>query len=234
MTDPTRPATGYPAQPQNGYPQQPPPHSNYYYPNHNPYYAPQYQPPRATFFRRFFAALIAVFIIFGTILFIVWLVLRPRVPTFTVDSVSVSHLNATASEISATFNIHFTVGNPNHKLHVYYDQVEARVFYKDSLIARNSLQPFDQGTKSQSGLDAELAALSAYIGGGLVGDLNGDRSKGTVEFDVQVLAFVRFKAGGWRARRRFLRVFCDNLPVAMKSNGAGTLSGGPRRCAVGI
>ena len=108
-----------------------------------------------------------------------------------------------------------------------------RVFYKN-LIALNELQPFDQGTKSQSGLDAQLAALSAYIGDDLVRDLNGDRSKGTIEFDVRVLAFVRFKAGRWRARRRFLRVFCDDLPVAMKSNGDGTLSGGPRRCAVGI
>lgn len=83
-------------------------------------------------------------------------------------------------------------------------------------------------------MPAKLTADSAFIGRDLVGDIAGDRSRGTVKFNVQVLAIVRFKAGGWRARRRFLRVFCDDLPVGIKANGTGTLSGGPRRCAVGI
>lgn len=244
MTDQSRPATGYPAQPQNGYPAPPPSQTNYYYPNHNPYNynaaaaAPYYPaPPRATFFRRFFAALIAMFIIMGVILLIVWLVLRPRIPSFTVESVSVSSLNASSSpsQISGTWSLRFSVANPNHKLHVYYDDIEARLYYRDSLITQNQLPPFDQDTKNITSMDANLVASSAYIDPDLVNRINGDRSRGSVRFDVQVLALVRFKAGGWRARRRFLRVFCDDLSVGFSSNSSkGTLSGGPRRCAVGI
>ncbi|XP_021767420.1 NDR1/HIN1-like protein 10 [Chenopodium quinoa] len=235
MTDQSRPATGYPAPPQNGYP--PPPQSNYYYPNYNapqPYYPPQ---PRATFFRRFFAALIAVFIIFGVILLIVWLVLRPRIPAFTVDSATLSSLNTSTSpsQISGTWSLHFSVANPNHKLHVYYDEIEARLFYKNSLVSQNQLPPFEQGTKNVTTMDAQLVASSAYLELDLVNKLRDDRSRGSVKFDVQVLALVRFKAGGWRARRRFLRVFCDDLAVAFSSNSTkGNLSGGPRRCSVGI
>ncbi|KMT04935.1 hypothetical protein BVRB_7g171010 [Beta vulgaris subsp. vulgaris] len=245
MTDPSRPATGYPAPPQNGYPQhqQPPPQqSNYYYPNHNPYNynapPPYYPPPpRATFFRRFFAALIAVFIIFGVILLIVWLVLRPRIPSFTVDSLSLSSLNVSnsPSQISGSWSLQFSVSNPNHKLHVYYDEIDARLFYRNSLITQNQLPPFDQGTKNITSMDAHLVASSAYIDSNLGSRINGDRSRGSVNFDVQVIALVRFKAGGWRARRRFLRVFCDDLSVGFASNSSrGSLSNGPRRCAVGI
>ncbi|KNA24721.1 hypothetical protein SOVF_012600 [Spinacia oleracea] len=246
MTDPSRPATGYPAPPQNGYPPPPPPQqSNYYYPNHNPnpynYNAPQAYypaaPPRATFFRRFFAALIALFIIFGVILLIVWLVLRPRIPSFTVDSVALSSLNVSSSpsQISGTWSLHFSVSNPNHKLRVYYDEIEARLYYRSSLLTRNQLAPFDQDTKNITTMDAKLVASSAYIESELVNRIKGDRSTGMVNFDVQVLALVRFKAGGWRARRRILRVFCDNLSVSFSSNSTmGTLSGGPKRCSVGI
>ncbi|XP_021720550.1 NDR1/HIN1-like protein 10 [Chenopodium quinoa] len=242
MTNQPRPATGYPAPPQNGYPPPPQPQSNYYYPNHNPYNhnAPQaYYPaqPRATFFRRFFAALIAVFIIFGVILLIVWLVLRPRVPSFSVDSLTLTSLNTSTSpsQISGTWSFHFSVANPNHKLHVYYDEIEARLFYRNSLLSQNQLPPFDQGTKSITTMDAHLVASSAYLNSDLVNKLKDDRSRGSVKFDVQMMAVVRFKAGGWRARRRFLRVFCDDLTVSFSSNSTkGNLSGGPRRCSVGI
>lgn len=84
-------------------------------------------------------------------------------------------------------------------------------------------------------MDAKLSATSAYIDPKLAGKINDDRSRGRIEFNVQVLAIVRFKSGGWRARRRFLRVFCDDLGVGVKSNGSnGTLTGGSQRCAVGI
>ncbi|KAL2932691.1 NDR1/HIN1-like protein 10 [Bienertia sinuspersici] len=242
MNDQSRPATGYPAQPQNGYP---PPQSNYYYPNHNPYNynaaaPPAYYPtppPRATFFRRFFAALIALFIIFGVIMLIVWLVLRPRIPSFTVVSANVSSLNVSSSpsEISGSWSFHFSVSNPNHKLHVYYDEIDARLFYGNALIVQNQLPPFDQPTKNQTSMDANLVASSAYISSGALDKFNGDRSKGTIKFDVQIMALVRFKAGGWRARRRILRVYCDDLPLQFSSNSTkATLSGSPKRCAVGI
>ncbi|KAK9727058.1 hypothetical protein RND81_05G255200 [Saponaria officinalis] len=242
MTDPTRPATGYPAPPTNGYPQPPhqqqqPPPSSYYYPNYNQqqYYL-EPPPPRAVFFRRFMSALVATFIIIGVILFIIWLILRPRVPIFTVDSISLSSLNlsstAPPSEISATWTVHFTVSNPNSKLHVYYDQIIARIYYKSSFITQNQLPPFDQPTKNQTAVTAILVASSAYIPPDIVKDFNGDRSKGSVKFDVQMIALVRFKSGGWRARTRYLRVLCDDLPLSVTSNASnGTLSGGSRRCA---
>lgn len=103
------------------------------------------------------------------------------------------------------------------------------------MLTRNQLAPFDQDTKNITTMDAKLVASSAYIESELVNRIKGDRSTGMVNFDVQVLALVRFKAGGWRARRRILRVFCDNLSVSFSSNSTmGTLSGGPKRCSVGI
>ncbi|KAL9228618.1 hypothetical protein vseg_004174 [Gypsophila vaccaria] len=241
MTDPTRPpATGYPAQPTNGYPQPPPPQqqqpSSYYYPNYNQqqyYHAPPPPAPHAVFFRRFMSALIATFIIIGVILFIVWLVLRPRVPVFTVDSLTLASLNLTApsSEISATWTVHLSVSNPNTKLHVYYDKIIARIFYKSSFITQNQLPPFDQPTKNLTAVTAQLVASSAYVAPDVVKDFNGDRGRGSVKFDVQMIALVRFKSGGWRARTRYLRVLCDDLPVAVTSNGSnGTLTGGSKRC----
>ncbi|XP_074294962.1 uncharacterized protein At1g08160-like [Silene latifolia] len=251
MTDPTRPepVSGYPAQPTNGYPQHPPPpqqpqQPNYYYPNPNPnqynqqyYPPPPPPPPRTIFYRRVMSALILTFIILAIILFIIYLILRPRVPIFTITSLSLSSLNLTTSptppSLSATWTAIFQVTNPNTKLHVYYEAIEARVFYDRSLLALNQLPPFDQPVRDQTAITARLTAASAYIEPDLGRDFSDDRSKGNIKFDVQVFALVRFKAGGWRARRRGLRAFCDGLIVNVNGSSGG-LSGGPRRCAVGI
>ncbi|GMH11138.1 hypothetical protein Nepgr_012979 [Nepenthes gracilis] len=249
MTDPSRPATGYPApqtgaiHPPNGYPPPgttgyryaaPLPQSNYQYYNTNPYYDIS---QRATFYRRLLAVIIALFIIFGVALFITWLVLRPRLPEFRVDSLSVSQfkLSSSPSQISGKWDVLFTVSNPNTKMHVYYDAIDAFLYYKSELLAQNQLVPFDQGTKSQTNVSTELVAASAYVDGKVVSAINSDRSHGSVNFNVKLLAIVRFKAGAWRARKRWLKVYCDNLTVGVSSNDAkGTLTGGSRKCDVGL
>ncbi|KAJ6984011.1 hypothetical protein NC653_022277 [Populus alba x Populus x berolinensis] len=92
-SDPSRPATGYPFCPQRH--QLPTtatrnrlslPSTHHHNPL-NPYYYNTNQPypnQRATLLRRLIAALIIVTVIFFTILFIIWLVIRPHLPEFRV------------------------------------------------------------------------------------------------------------------------------------------------------
>lgn len=237
MADPTRTATGYPSgytQPQsntaqypNGYPPQPP-----YY-NQNAYNAPYYSNPRANFIRRFIGMMIALFIIAGTILFIIWLVLRPRIPQFHVDSLSVSGFNISSSQVTGNWDVQFAVRNPNKKLSVYYDHIEASVYYRNALLSQKTLPPFKQGTKNQTALRATLVADSIYVDGD-ANDIAAHRTSGSVSFNVRVLSIVRFKDGAWRARRRVMRVLCGNLGVGISSNSSrGNLLGGSRQCRVG-
>ncbi|KAA8544330.1 hypothetical protein F0562_022341 [Nyssa sinensis] len=258
----SRPVTGYPAtgypQPQsntnpNCYPSAhptystttttagtaypyaaPPPQTTYY--NPNPYYGQNYTNPRATFLRRLFAILIASFIITGTVVFIIWLVLRPRLPEFRVDSVSLSNFNVSpSSQITGNWDVRFTVRNPNHKITLYYDRIEASVYYKSQPLSDTTMPPFVQDTKNETAVRATFAASSTYVDGWVVNAINQDRTRGRVGFNVRLFSRVRFKAGAWRARRRFLRVYCPDLNVGITSNNAGgTLVSGSRQCRVGI
>ncbi|GMI97229.1 hypothetical protein like AT2G27260 [Hibiscus trionum] len=76
MQDSSRPVTGYPVQNLNGCA---PPPTGYAYARVNPITHPYYpatpsQDPRSTFLRCLLAAVAVFFIIFGTILFIIWLI----------------------------------------------------------------------------------------------------------------------------------------------------------------
>ncbi|KAG8371130.1 hypothetical protein BUALT_Bualt13G0054800 [Buddleja alternifolia] len=252
MADPNRPVTGYPApntQPNGGYSANPPPPgtgypyiatqpSNAYYYQTNPYHhADADSLRRATCLRRIFAFIIGLIIIFGTITFIVWLVLRPELPDFRVDSFALSNFTlANSSLISFTSEVRLTARNPNKKMSLKYDHIDAGIYYKSHSLAGTTVPPFAQATKTETPLTANFAAAGSFVDRTVVEGINGDRSRnGDVNFNFRMLSTVKFEAKAWRTRRRYLKVFCGNLIVRIPSNGSsGALTGNPKQCDVGI
>uniref|UniRef100_A0A7N0RHF0 Late embryogenesis abundant protein LEA-2 subgroup domain-containing protein n=1 Tax=Kalanchoe fedtschenkoi TaxID=63787 RepID=A0A7N0RHF0_KALFE len=254
MGDDSRPpATGYPVHPYpppqqaaNGYAQQPssaypypPPHQQH----PNPYfYNSNYQAPprdyhvdqqRNAFLRRMITAMIAVFVIFCVIFFITWLVLRPKFPEFRVDSASVTGFNLSSS-VSGAWVFGVTVSNPNKKVDIVYEEVESSLAYDYDFIADSTLAPFTQGKRNVTTIRASFAASGSYLNDRSLARLNRDRGDdGVVGFQVRIYSRALFNAGVWRVRRRLLRVLCDDLRIAIGSNGAGNMTGGPKGCIVG-
>ncbi|KAK4762330.1 hypothetical protein SAY87_013683 [Trapa incisa] len=242
------PTTGYPVPPSgaytNGYPSAAsntaypyaapaPQYSNYQY-----YGQPQQQyPRRSSFIRYFLVAMIAFFVITGCIFFIVWLVLRPRIPEFSVQSVKVSNFSVVDTmRVSGTWQVGLLAANPNKKMKISYDNINAGLYYKSEFITITRIPPFDQGTRNQTALDVFFSADNAYVITRAVNELNSDRAKGNVAFQIKGMAWVRFSSGWWRVRRRELRFWCVDLAVGLSSssNGTANLVGAQRNCKVSI
>ncbi|KAF3953972.1 hypothetical protein CMV_020626 [Castanea mollissima] len=243
MQNPSRPAAGYP--PANGYP---PPQPGAAYPYNAPYYPNQPYPPpynnqpyRAstsrTFVRTFLIAMIVVFITMGVIIFILWLVLRPRLPEFRVDSLSITNFSTSDTSVSGNWNARLSVYNPNKKLSIYYDAVDSAVSYRTEIVAETRIPPFKQSKRNQTFVDASFAAKDAYVDRRALGDINADRTRGTLYFSVRLLARAEFKTGGWRARNKIVKVLCQSLLVSISpSNSSASGSGkleAPKDCQVG-
>ncbi|GFP90574.1 protein yls9, partial [Phtheirospermum japonicum] len=192
---------------------------------------------RAALLRRVLAFAIGLIVVFAAIIFIVWLVLRPQVPQFRVDSFSLSNFTiSNDSLISFAADVRLTARNPNKKLTLSYDSIDAVVYYRSWSLARTVMQPFSLDTKSQTPLNASFASVGNFIEHFAVDGINRERgSNGNVGFNLRMLSRVRFKARAWRTRNSFLKVFCGDLIVGIPSNGRpGSLTGGPRRCRVEI
>lgn len=252
MEDPNRnrPVTGYPAP--NGYSNPPPsgtaypytappPPNGYYYQN-NPYQHQNYQYDpdsvrRATCLRRVFAFVIGLLVIFGAITFIVWLVLRPQLPEFRVDSLSISNFSlGNNSLISFTSQVRLTARNPNKKMTLAYDHIQAFIFYRSDSLSDTTVPPFSQDTKNQTSFTANFASAGSFVDNSVMDGINNERgNSGNVNFNLRMLSRVRFEAKAWRTRKRFLKVFCGDLIVGLSSNvRSGQLTGGPKQCRVGI
>ncbi|KAG4972157.1 hypothetical protein AAZX31_13G295100 [Glycine max] len=241
MQDPSRPAPP-PFYHQNGG-QPPPPAASaaiatgYPYAAQQQYYNTTYPPPRSyasrSFFRAFFATMICLAVVFGVVLIITWLVLRPSLPHFTLHSLSVSNLSSTSQSLSATWHLSFLVRNGNKKMTVSYNALRSSIFYRQNYISESQLAPFRQDTRSQTTLNATLTAAGTYLEPKLIDNLNAERNASSVLFDVQVVAATSFRSGSWRFRTRVLKVLCRKVPVGVSSkSSSGDLVGGDRECQV--
>ncbi|XP_072950687.1 NDR1/HIN1-like protein 10 [Typha angustifolia] len=252
-SDPKPPiVTGYPAH--NGgaatsasgvaypYPA-PPPHAAPYYPVSAP--PPYYPPPpppygnrNTAFLRRLLAFAVAFFLILGAATLLLWLILRPRLPQFSVSSASVSsfNLSSASSLLSADFDLTLTARNPNKKLGVHYDSISARIFYRGDSIAETYLPPFYQSKRNVSTVHARLVAMGEYVGADAVKGIESDRGNGNgvVRFQFRVFSWVVFNSGGWRTRRHAMRVSCDDVSIGFNSSKAmaGSMTGAPKQCRV--
>lgn len=244
MADPSRPVTGYPAPPYaHPYPQSAAAAANNNGQPNGAYPYPVYQRgpydaynARAAFIRRFVVAMVFLFAIIGSLLLMIWLILRPKIPDFRVDSLAVTNLNVSSSRqsLTGTWSVGFDAYNPNKKMTIEYDEIVASVFYGSGFISETRVPPFKQGKRFRSTVNATFSAADSFVDDRVASGINADRARGTVSFSVKVLARVQFRKGGWRLRRRLLRVLCRDVPVTISNNGSGKMTGGGRDCSVAV
>lgn len=239
MADSRPPVTGYPVPPSgascNGYP--PAAYDTAYPyaappPQYNSYQHHRHQ-RRCAFIRCFLVATVTFFVVAGAIIFILWLVLRLRIPQFGVQSFKVTNFSVVDSQhVSGTWQVGLLVANPNVKADVSYDTMDTMLYYRWSFIAVARIPPFEQRRGNQTAVSTFLSANAAYVTSSAVNALDSDRAKGTVPFQISVLSRVRFKSRWWWFRSVLLRVRCDDLAVGLSSstNGTANLVGGERAC----
>lgn len=237
MQDSSRPVTGYPVHSLNingcAAPPPAPSATAYPYVNPNPYPYYPVPPPQnrlRTSFRYLFMIFLALLIILGFILFVFWLVLRPKYPDFSIQSLSLSNFNASDQRLNGTWNAQFLVSNPNKKLSISYGDLVSLVFHEDYFLTDTRIGPFVQDTRNATTVEASYSVVDSFVEGKVVDAMNGERSRGQIKFNVKLVGNVLFRYGKWRSRWKYLRVWCYDVTLGISS---GKMTGGPKKCSVG-
>lgn len=185
---------------------------------------------------RLFLVVIVIFSIMAVASFATWLILRPEFPEFRVDSASIAQLNTTSanSTMTATWQVSLRVRNPNRKLALVYNTLEAAVLYGEWELDSTLLPPFSQEKGNETRLHFQAGLLSEYVGESVARGIEKERARGEVEFGVEVYGWVRYKARWWSMRWRFMNVYCNGVKIGVSNDGgtAGDLVGQVRPCRV--
>ncbi|XP_075509539.1 NDR1/HIN1-like protein 1 [Primulina tabacum] len=182
---------------------------------------------RKKFFQRCCATvLIIIFIILLTIL-IVWAVLQPKKPRFTLQDATIFSLNVSAPNIiSTTIQVTVSSRNPNSKIGIYYDRMYIYATYNSQQITYfttipavyqghkdvNVWSPFIYGTN---------VPVAPYNGPGLTTALD----NGAVTMVIKLEGRVKWKVGSFTTGRYHLHVSCRANILTGKSKNTGLIIG---------
>ncbi|XWS59400.1 hypothetical protein CRYUN_Cryun08bG0118400 [Craigia yunnanensis] len=232
MMYPNAPYPGYPPPPHHGYNQYP-----YTQPPPAPYYDQGYAPPRhdpcSGFARGIIAAMILLIVFSCLSSLITWAVLRPQIPVFHVDNMSVSKFNTSSTPFTATWDTNLTVENPNHKLRLYFDKIMGAIFYDDEdSLGSSWLNPIFMETKTNTTMHAVISANGSaqnVVPIWVAQEMGKDRATGAVSFALRFRVWATFKSGSWWTRNLVMRVLCEDLKVNfVGGSGNGALAPGKR------
>ncbi|QCE05148.1 NDR1/HIN1-like protein 3 [Vigna unguiculata] len=167
--------------------------------------------------------LVTVLVIAAVLVFLFWLIVRPNVLKFHVTDASLTRFTYSNNTLHYNLALNVSIRNPNKRVGVYYDQIEAVALYEDARFASQTLGPFFQHTKNTTFISPlfngqRVTPLTAEQGS----QFEKDNDSGIFPIDVKLFMNVRFKFLFFKSHTIRPNIRCG-LHVPLKSRN-GTSS----------
>ncbi|XP_073278183.1 NDR1/HIN1-like protein 1 [Primulina huaijiensis] len=184
----------------------------------------------------------SIFLILLTVL-LIWAILKPKKPRFTLEDATIFTLNVSAPNVIST-SVQVTINsrNPNSRIGIYYDKMYVYATYSNQQITFFTvIPPVYQGHKDVNvwspfvyGSDVPIAPYNGIA-------LSQVQSSGApIEMTIKIDGRLKWKVGSLTTGRYHIHVNC---PVSIKlgnSNSTGITAGNgvkyqiSQRCSVSV
>ncbi|XP_010251416.1 PREDICTED: NDR1/HIN1-like protein 12 [Nelumbo nucifera] len=161
-------------------------------------------------YKRLFYAFSTFLISVLSVVFLVWLILRPSKPEFHLKEADIYQLNLSGPHLlNTSIQITLVSKNPNQKVGVYYDQLQVYASYKGQQITLDtSLPPFYQGHEDRNLLTASLVGIGLPVAPSFGYEVGRDQTTGKLILSLKVNGRLRWKVGTWVSGRYRFNVEC--------------------------
>ncbi|KAK2997149.1 hypothetical protein RJ639_025421 [Escallonia herrerae] len=136
-------------------------------------------------------------------------------PRFTIDSVVSTPINASSSEITASWNVSFSLQNRFKHQSIFYEYVSASLFYGDMLLSNSTVPPFHQAEKNKTTKNLTFSARAVHVdelvGKALLAQRQNEAR--VLKFQVKVKGLVTLSPGIRCGTDYLMIVNCKNVRV---------------------
>jgi hypothetical protein len=165
--------------------------------------------------------LVALVVLFGLIILIFYLIVQPRPFKFYVAKAELTQFDYANNTLHYNMVLNFTAHNPNKKLSIYYDKVEARASYEGSRFANvdviTHMNSFRQNKKSSDPMSGIFSGQKLLmLDNDQISKFNKDTNVGIYDIYVKLYFRIRFKLGDSITRTYKPKVKCD-LTVPLRT-----------------
>ncbi|KAJ0969646.1 hypothetical protein J5N97_022523 [Dioscorea zingiberensis] len=174
------------------------PYPGSYYGPPIPPQQPSYQRPRSCFcclFSTIIKAFIGFCVALAIIILVLWLVYRPHKIKFSVENASLSDFSLTTTSptyLNYSLSTNVSIRNPNKKVGVYYDWLEAQALYSRRRFGWTPLPTFYQGHKNTTLVSPSFSGRTA-MDSGVIDVFRNENSTRFFNIDLWFFARVRFR-----------------------------------------
>ncbi|XP_011016843.1 PREDICTED: protein YLS9-like [Populus euphratica] len=174
--------------------------------------------------------IITVLTLIGLFILIVWLIFRPiNKVKFHVTDVALSEFNYTNNMLRYNLSFNVNIRNPNKKIGIYYNRVEAKAFYEGQRFGYSSLTPFYQGHKNTTVLNVVFSGTQPVtLQGEELTQFNSEKANGLYSITLELSLRVKFKLGKVKTARFKPKVECDDLKIRLN----GPSVAGSNKCDI--
>ncbi|KAF7804237.1 NDR1/HIN1-like protein 10 [Senna tora] len=164
-----------------------------------------------------------VIVIVGIAALVFWLIVRPNKVKFHVTDASLTQFDYTNNTLHYNLALNITIRNPNRRLGIYYDSIEARGLYEDARFHSEYLTPFYMGHKTTHVLTTEFKGQQVLsLNADHTEEFNKDKTDGVYDIDVKMYLKIRFKLGVFKTGKFKPKINCDlKLPLTT-ANGTSS------------
>ena len=162
-----------------------------------------------------FLLLILLAAIAGTL----YLVFKPKLPNYSVDTLRISDLRLNFDmSLYAKFDVKITATNPNKKIGIYYEEGgKMSVRYTNTQLCEGSLPKFYQGNQNRTVLNVSLSG-QVQSGSTLMAALQQQQQTGSIPLDLEVHAPVAIKLGRLKLKKVRVLGDCQLVVDSLSSN----------------
>ncbi|XP_011005351.1 PREDICTED: protein YLS9-like [Populus euphratica] len=181
--------------------------------------------------KKLFFALSAFFTSLLSLILIIWLILRPAKPEFSLKEADIYQLSLSAPNLlNSSIQLTLLSKNPNQKVGIYYDELQVYAAYKGQQITVDSpLPPFYQGHQDSNLLTTSLVGTGLPVAPSFNYEVGRDQTAGKLVLNLRVNGRIRWKVGTWVSGRYRINVNClavmalgPTLPTGPLSSKQGT------------
>ncbi|KAK9122874.1 hypothetical protein Sjap_012476 [Stephania japonica] len=166
-----------------------------------------------------FKVVVTIVVILGIVALVLWLVFRPNEVKFHVVNASLTRFDIMPNNtLHYDLALDVAVRNPNKKIGIYYDSIQANAYYHDNWFASAWVDPFYQPKKNTTMLKPILRGEVPLVGS-RINEFDGEKRSGVFPIDVVLNLRVRFKVGSLKSKRIKPKINCD-MKIPLKVNGS--------------
>lgn len=161
-------------------------------------------------YKKLFYSLSTFLLFILSLIILIWLILRPTKPQFYLKQADIYQLNLSGPHLlNSSIQITLVSKNPNKRVGVFYDQLQAYASYKGQQITLHaSLPPFYQGHEDSNFMTASLLGDSVPVAPSFGYEVGRDQLSGKLVLGLKLNGRLRWKVGTWVSGRYHFNVDC--------------------------